>query len=209
MSGEAQLHISGIANQQNCCFWALENPRELYEKAQHSPKVTVCCAVGIADVIGPYFLKAIIEMGLLWTARVTSLHCLCQNHNGSIYIFNVSNFSRMGWRPIHPEHQQRLFIFSSVSAAFPRFAAIRWSSSASGFVYVRLLFVEKPRGTYISKKPSTVDNLKEGICVEITQIDRTTLERVKPTSKNTFRNASMKTDTTQWMLFFVLDYDKR
>ncbi|KAK7086640.1 hypothetical protein SK128_008212, partial [Halocaridina rubra] len=34
MSDEAHFHLNGMVNQQNCRYWALENPRELHSTAQ-------------------------------------------------------------------------------------------------------------------------------------------------------------------------------
>lgn len=52
MIDEAHVHLNDMVNQQNCCYWALKNLREL-----HSPKVTAWCAVEKAAIIGPYFFE--------------------------------------------------------------------------------------------------------------------------------------------------------
>lgn len=54
---EAHFHLNGMANQQNFCYWALENLRELHERPLHNPKLTVWCTVGKTGVIGPYFFE--------------------------------------------------------------------------------------------------------------------------------------------------------
>ena len=38
LSDEAHFHVSGYVNKQNCCYWALNNPHELYQCPLHSAK---------------------------------------------------------------------------------------------------------------------------------------------------------------------------
>uniref|UniRef100_A0A146LES1 DUF4817 domain-containing protein n=1 Tax=Lygus hesperus TaxID=30085 RepID=A0A146LES1_LYGHE len=40
MSDEAHFHPNTMVNQQNCRYWANENPQQLHERPLHSPKVT-------------------------------------------------------------------------------------------------------------------------------------------------------------------------
>ena len=39
MSDKAHFYLSGMVNQQNCHYWASENPKQLHERLLHSPKV--------------------------------------------------------------------------------------------------------------------------------------------------------------------------
>ena len=57
MSDEAHFHLNGMVNKQNFRYWATENPREIYKRPLHSPKVTVWCAMGKTAIIGPYFFE--------------------------------------------------------------------------------------------------------------------------------------------------------
>lgn len=57
INDKAYFHISGIVNQQNCCYWAIKNLRELYKRPLHCPKAKVWCTVGKAGFIGPYFFE--------------------------------------------------------------------------------------------------------------------------------------------------------
>jgi hypothetical protein len=38
LSDEAHFQVSGYVNKQNCCYWALNNPHELYQCPLHSAK---------------------------------------------------------------------------------------------------------------------------------------------------------------------------
>ena len=62
ISDQTHFHLNSTANQQNCRYWALENPRELHAEPLHNPKVTVWCAVDEAAIIDTYFLKTVIEI---------------------------------------------------------------------------------------------------------------------------------------------------
>ena len=55
MTDEANFHLCGNINSQNCHYWATENPRDIHQKTLHSEKVTVWCCVASFWVIGTYF----------------------------------------------------------------------------------------------------------------------------------------------------------
>jgi len=49
--------VSGYVNEQNCRYWAPNNPRGLHQRPLHSAKVTVLCEVSSHDIIGPYCIE--------------------------------------------------------------------------------------------------------------------------------------------------------
>jgi len=57
MSDEAHFHLNGYVNKQNCRYWSPVNPQQLHEEPLHTPKVTVWCAIGATQIIGPYFFE--------------------------------------------------------------------------------------------------------------------------------------------------------
>lgn len=57
MSDEANFCLNGYVNKQNFRYWAPQNPREIFERPLHSPKVIVWCAVAAESIIGPYFFE--------------------------------------------------------------------------------------------------------------------------------------------------------
>ncbi|KAJ4434395.1 hypothetical protein ANN_22955 [Periplaneta americana] len=57
MSDEANFCLSGYVNKQDFRYWAPQNPREIFERPLHSPKVVVWCAVAAEGIIGPYFFE--------------------------------------------------------------------------------------------------------------------------------------------------------
>ena len=54
-SEEAHFHLSGCVNEQNLCYWAENNPKELHDRPLHSEHVTVWCAVVNFGVWSPQF----------------------------------------------------------------------------------------------------------------------------------------------------------
>lgn len=56
-SDEANFHLNGHVNKQNCRFWGTENPREKHERPLHSPKVVVWAALSSEGIMGPYFFE--------------------------------------------------------------------------------------------------------------------------------------------------------
>ena len=56
-SDEATFHISGRVHKQNCRIWSTENPHEVQEYWDKSPKINVWCAMSSDCIIGPYFFE--------------------------------------------------------------------------------------------------------------------------------------------------------
>jgi len=57
MMDEANFHICGNVDSQNCPYWATENPRDIHQKTLHSEKCIVWCDVASFGVTGPYFFE--------------------------------------------------------------------------------------------------------------------------------------------------------
>jgi hypothetical protein len=57
MTGEANFHVCGNVNSQNCHYCTTENPRITHHKTLQSKKVIVWCGVASFGVMGPYFLE--------------------------------------------------------------------------------------------------------------------------------------------------------
>jgi len=57
MPDEANFHLCGSANSQNCRYWATEKLHNIRQKPLHSEKVIVWCGVASFGVIGPYFFE--------------------------------------------------------------------------------------------------------------------------------------------------------
>jgi len=68
VTDEANFHLCGNVNSQNCWYWATENPRDIHQKPLHSEEVIVWCDVASFGVIGPYFF----EDGACRAVRVNS-----------------------------------------------------------------------------------------------------------------------------------------
>jgi len=182
MSDEAHFHLNGMVNQQNCRYWALENPRELHERPLHSPKVTVWCAVGKAAVIGPYFFE---------------------DNNGNAVTVNSERYTEMINNFFVPElRRKRLPIRrvwfqqdgatahtarASMDVLRPlfgdrlisRFANTTWPPRSPDLSICDYFLWGYLKARVYEHKPRTLDDLKEAIRVEVAQIDRAMLERVE------------------------------
>ena len=57
MMDEANFHLCGNVNSQNCRYWATVNRCDIHQKPLHSEKVIVWCGVASFGVIGPYLFE--------------------------------------------------------------------------------------------------------------------------------------------------------
>jgi len=56
-SDEAAFYVNGCVNQHNCCILGTQQPNEIHEYVQGSPKVNVWCGLLYNRVIGPFFFS--------------------------------------------------------------------------------------------------------------------------------------------------------
>ena len=61
ITDEAHFYLNGDINQHNLRYWSDKNPRIIYEKPLHSPKITVWMGVAAWGVIGPYFFDGTVN----------------------------------------------------------------------------------------------------------------------------------------------------
>ncbi|XP_043676454.1 uncharacterized protein LOC122633042 [Vespula pensylvanica] len=57
MSDQADFHLDGIINKENCIFWGAVNPTAIRDYQLHPIKCTVWCGLTSDCVIGPFFFK--------------------------------------------------------------------------------------------------------------------------------------------------------
>ena len=57
MMDEANFHLCGNVNSQNCRYWATKNPRNIHQKPLRSEKVIVWCGIASFGMIGPNFFE--------------------------------------------------------------------------------------------------------------------------------------------------------
>lgn len=56
-SDEANFHLDGYVNKQNCRIWGSENPHQVAQTPLHPQKVNVWCGLWAGGIIGPYFFE--------------------------------------------------------------------------------------------------------------------------------------------------------
>jgi hypothetical protein len=69
-SDEANFHLNGHVNKQNCRFWSETNPQRMHQRPLHSPKLVVWAAITSTGVVGPYFYED--ERGRAVTVRAAN-----------------------------------------------------------------------------------------------------------------------------------------
>jgi len=57
MMDEANFHLCGNVNSQNCRYWTTVNRCDIHQKLLHSEKVIVWCGVASFGVTGPYLFE--------------------------------------------------------------------------------------------------------------------------------------------------------
>ena len=60
-SDEAHFYLSGTVNKQNCRIWATENPYAIHQQPLHDKKVTAWCGLWAGGLIGPYFFDGTVN----------------------------------------------------------------------------------------------------------------------------------------------------
>lgn len=124
------------------------------------------------------FWKTIMEMLLLWTRNVIwrwRTTPLCLNYDENVFLSDVCSFSRTGQQPIARPSMDVLCPFFGDHLMF-RFTYTPWSPDLSmddDFLCRNL------KARLYEHKPRTLNDLKEGLRVEVAQIKRKMLERVK------------------------------
>jgi len=59
-SDEAQFKLNGTGNQQNCVYWAPENPHVHEEKEVNLPGLNVWCGLSLRGLNGPLFFEGTV-----------------------------------------------------------------------------------------------------------------------------------------------------
>ena len=76
MMDEANIHLCGNVNSQNCRYLATENPRDIYQKPLHSETVIVWCGAASCGVIDPNFFEDEADRSVtVNSARYTEMLC--------------------------------------------------------------------------------------------------------------------------------------
>lgn len=182
MSDEAHFHLNGTVNQQNCRYWASENPKILHERPLHSPKVTVWCAVTGTVIIGPYFFL---------------------DDEGNTVTVNSERYRQLITEFFLPELRkkrvpiQRVWFqqdgatahtarssMEAIQSAFPgrvisRFGDINWPPRSPDLSMCDYFLWGYLKSRVYVHKPRTLEELMEAIRLEVLQIDRAMLERVE------------------------------
>jgi len=173
MSDEAQFHLNGTVNKQNCRYWSPDNPHNIHQRPLHSDRVTVWCAVAPFGIIGPYFFE---ENGVTLTV------------NSACYIEMITNFLRpeLCRRRINCANvwfQQDGAIAHTANESmtivrnmFPghlisRFGDVPWPPRSPDLSMCDFFLWGYLKSRVYAHKPCTLNDLKEAVCQEICPIN--------------------------------------
>ncbi|CAF4943955.1 unnamed protein product [Pieris macdunnoughi] len=67
-SDEANFHLNGHVNKQNCRFWSATYPRRMHERLLHSPMLVMWAGITSTGIVGPYLFED--ETGQAMTVRL-------------------------------------------------------------------------------------------------------------------------------------------
>ena len=54
---EAVFRVGGFVNRHNCHYWCESDPKEITERCQNRPTVTVWCGLSSTRILGPYIIR--------------------------------------------------------------------------------------------------------------------------------------------------------
>lgn len=189
MSDEAHFYLNGTVNQQNCRYWAQENPRQLHEKPLHSPRVTVWCAVSRQHVIGPFFFE---EDGVAVTV------------NANRYVRMINDFFFLQLQMLNLQqdvwfqqdgataHTARVSM-TLLRNLFPghvisRFGDVPWPPRSPDLNICDFFLWGHLKEKVFKRKPRNLEDLKEAIREEVALITEETLQLVWQSFLNRIEN---------------------
>jgi hypothetical protein len=180
MTDEANFHLSGNVNSQNCHCQATENPRNIHQKPLHSENVIIWCGVASFGVIGPYFFED--EAGRAVTV------------NSDRYTEMLSTFLETELQRLGVETQTLWFQQEGATAHIARtamrqlnemFPARMFSRRGNTEWHARLPDLNAYnflwgclKSKVYEKKPRTTVDLKQNIIDEVAAISPTMLQQV-------------------------------
>ena len=150
------------------------------------------------------FLKTTMEMLWLWTASTTpkwSTTSFCRIYDENVCLSDVCGFSRMKRWSTQLEHQWTCFALSSVIASFPDLLTLLGWSPLSPDSSICDYF---SRHVYMGVRPVHWRIWRKLFTRKLPKLTEQCWREWRPTSKNTFWNPSMKTDTLWRTLFSKL-----
>lgn len=189
-SDEANFHLNGQVNKQNCRFWSETNPQRLHERPLHSPKLVVWAAISANGIVGPYFFED--ERGRAVTVRA-------HNYCDMIREFLVpalqefqGDTTRIWFQQDGATcHTARVSI-DLLKETFPgklisKRGDIEWPPRSPDLTACDFFLWGYLKSVVYENNPTTLEQLKRNIIREINNIPRTTFRRVFQNSRLRFQ----------------------
>lgn len=180
-SDEANFHLNGHVNKQNCRFWSETNPRRLHERPLHSPKLVVWAGITSTGIIGPYFFED--ERGHAMTVRANNYCNMLADFLVPALQELQGNTSRMWFQQDGATcHTARVSI-ELLKNVFPgklisKRGDIEWPPRSPDLSPCDYFLWGYLKSVVYENNPTNLEQLKRNIIQESNKIPRTTFQRV-------------------------------
>ncbi|CAK1586379.1 unnamed protein product [Parnassius mnemosyne] len=184
-SDESHFHLEGYVNRQNCRYWSPSNPKQKHQKALHSPKVTVWCAISAKKIIGPFFFEN--DRGA--TVTVTSERYIDMINNFFVPQLQEEDVDQSGvWfqQDGATAHTARVTM-DTLKALFPgkiisRFGDILWPPRSPDLTPADFFLWGYLKARVFDTPLTNLEQLKTKITTEVRAISIDVLQRVSANS---------------------------
>lgn len=180
-SDEAHFHLSGYVNKQNCRYWAVENPKLKHQRPLHSLKVTVWAAMSAEGIIGPHFFEN--ERGQTVTVNSDRYTVMLRNfffpqlHNFEAY--NSRTWFQQDGATSHTSNDSLAVVNEMFTGKLiSRRGDIPWPPRSPDLTPLDFFLWGYLKSRVYANKPTTIAQLKNNICEEMSAIPRTMCQRV-------------------------------
>lgn len=172
-SDEAHFYLSGTVNKQNCRIWATENPHAIHQQPLYDKKTTVWCGFWAGGVIGPYFFDETVNgeryrqmlTDFLWPELTRlALDNMWFQQDGA-----TCHTARDTIELIQQKFGERV-----ISAK----ADVPWPSRSCDLTPLDFFLWGFLKSKVYASKPATIEELKENIRQEISEITADLCQKV-------------------------------
>ena len=170
-SDEAHFYLNGYVSSRHCVIWSEDNPHHNLEVPLHSPKVTVFCAMNSRMIMPPYFIEH---------PNTVNQHVyldILQNHVVPNLPNNNLIFMQDGATPhtanIVKDFLRQQFGENLIGLGFQR----EWPPRSPDLNPLDFFLWGYLKLRVFRRKPSTIDQLKDFIVMEINCIEAELLAR--------------------------------
>lgn len=180
-SDEANFHLNGHVNKQNCRYWAPDNPKLKHQRPLHSPKLIVWAAMSARGLIGPYFFEDERERSVTVNSD-RYCHMLrdflasrLQEFDG----FNSRTWFQQDGATCHTSNESMAAVTELfANKVISRRGTIEWPPRSPDLSPLDYYLWGYLKSVVYENKPTTLMALKQNITTEMAAISRATCQGV-------------------------------